>query len=638
MEKEKVIPFNSPEGREITNQLRGRVGPTPANLPAGPDRVIPFDSPEGRQISTERFSPQREYSWSEVLPAARQNLPGSARQFYGDVATAVLNPIDTAVATAQLAGGAAMAALPEGARNWLMSVGNNPERMQQSIDMARAAGGQLADRYGTMAGFRRALAEDPVSVAADFSTLLSGGAGATARIAPTASRTLQSAADFTNPLLPMAALSEAKVPLTDRTVGQNLSVAGGTLWDAVTGNAGERVARNIITAALGEQNIPTIAQLTDPRTRNMPAGEAVLAAGVNRPQFQALARNVAEPDPQNLFFQQEQAAQAQRQGLLSAVTPDLEQATTARSAVTDPMFRQTRVPPQPVNTQPILENIDRIIQENVGNKALVSAMNTVREGVQDSTNSQQLSSVVSSINALLDSKENKFIRTNLNEVKRQVVESVPGLQEARQTFAEMSAPVNQAQVLREMQARLTGPLDAERPGQFMRVLGQGEEALIKSRTGTPIFQEGDLMRMLTEEQGRAVTEVSDQLRRQAEMTRQADRGRAGLLNILEENRPLGARIPNVLNRTVMIANRTLNLLEGRVSKATQSALENAMLSGENLSTFINSRPITERGLIRDALNAANEAANIDQFRNLGVIEQLTEEEQPFRAELRGMAR
>ena len=642
MEEEKVIPFGSQKARELLNQSQiGRVGPVPANLPqeaqTSQSGVIPFESPEGRRMLG-NLTGQRDYSWSEVLPAARQNLPRSARQFYGDVATAVLNPIDTAVATAQLAGGAAMAALPEGARNWLMSVGNNPERMQQSIDMARAAGGQLADRYGTMAGFRRALAEDPVSVAADFSTLLSGGAGATARIAPTASRTLQSAADFTNPLLPMAALSEAKVPLTDRTVGQNLSVAGGTLWDAVTGNAGERVARNIITAALGEQNIPTIAQLTDPRTRNMPAGEAVLAAGVNRPQFQALARNVAEPDPQNLFFQQEQAAQAQRQGLLSAVTPDLEQATTARSAVTDPMFRQTRVPPQPVNTQPILENIDRIIQENVGNKALVSAMNTVREGVQDSTNSQQLSSVVSSINALLDSKENKFIRTNLNEVKRQVVESVPGLQEARQTFAEMSAPVNQAQVLREMQARLTGPLDAERPGQFMRVLGQGEEALIKSRTGTPIFQEGDLMRMLTEEQGRAVTEVSDQLRRQAEMTRQADRGRAGLLNILEENRPLGARIPNVLNRTVMIANRTLNLLEGRVSKATQSALENAMLSGENLSTFINSRPITERGLIRDALNAANEAANIDQFRNLGVIEQLTEEEQPFRAELRGMAR
>jgi hypothetical protein len=641
MEEEKVIPFGSQRARELLNQSQiGRVGLVPANLPqegqAVESGVIPFESPEGRRLLG-NLTGQREYSWSEVPAAARQNLPRSAKQFYGDVATAVLNPIDTAQSMAQLAGGAAMAVLPERAQNWLMSVGNDPQKMQQSIDMARAAGGELADKYGSMAGFRRALAEDPVSVAADFSTLLSGGATATARVAPTTARILQSGADLTNPLMPAAALNNAVIPGTGRTAGQNISAVTGTLWDAVTGNAGERVARNIITQALGEQNIPTIAQLTDPRTRNMPAGEAVLAAGVERPQFQALARDVTRADPNNIFFQQEEAGKAQRLGMLPAVTPDLDQARTARAQASDPLYQAARDPNLPVDTTPIIQNIDAVLQANPGNTQLTKVLTEVKSGLGKSITAEQLASVDDNIRRLLADSDNKFIQGNLKDVRNQIISVIPGMQEARQTFAQMSAPVNQATILNEMQRRLVSPMEQERPGQFMRVLGEGEEALIRTSTGAPRFREGDLMRILTEEQGAAVTELSDQIMRQQRMGQLADRGREGLMDILIENRPLGARIPNVLDRAIMIANRTLNMIEGRVSKDTKVALERAMLSGGDLSDFIKSRPIAEQGIIRDAINAASETANINQFRNLGVIEQLTEED-PFRAELRGMAR
>jgi len=637
MDEDEIIPFNSPRGREILNQRQGAVGSAPENIRANDGEVIPFSSQQGRQMLGNAVG-QRNYSWSEVPAAARQNLPGSARQFYGDVVQAVLSPIDTARSAFQLAGGAAINALPEGAQNWLMSVANNPERVQESINMARAAGGFYADRYGSSAGFRRALAEDPVSVAADFSTLLSGGAGATARVAPNVSRTLQSAADFTNPLMPLAPLSETVVPGTGRTVGQNISVAGSTLLDAVRGEGGNRVARNIITQALGEQNIPTIAQLSDPQFRNMPAGEAVLAAGVNRPQFQALARDAAQADPNNVFFQQEQARPIARQQQLAAVTPDLEQARAARTQAADPLYSAARDPNLPVDTAPIIQNIDAVLQANPGNTQLRTTLNEVKRGLRQSKTAEQLSSVNDNIRRLLAARDNQFIQGNLIDVREQINAAIPGMLEARQTFAQMSAPVNQATILNEMQRRLTGPMDQERPGQFMRVLGEGEEALIRTSTGAPRFQQGDLMRILTEEQGRAVTDVSNQLMRERQMDVQARRGAPGLQQIVEQNRPLGFRFPNILNREIMVANRTLNVLEGKVSDATRAALERAMLSGENLSQFINSRPRGEQGLIRDALQSANEFVNINQARNVGLIEQLTDEEQPFRAELRGMAR
>jgi hypothetical protein len=336
--------------------------------------------------------------------------------------------------------------------------------------------------------------------------------------------------------------------------------------------------------------------------------------------------------------------------MLADVTPDETAARTFRQEATDPYFQSAKQ--QVINVTPELRSTFKALPDNILNEARKLAkldpegpgqLNLAGDAIDGRTLSY-ISSAIRDELALPQAKtttgrtQRRMLGDRLDVITREIESQIPDFREGRQVFAELSPPVNQAQVLGEMQSRLTGALDQESPGQFMRVLGRGEEAMLRRSTGYPRYQEGDLMRILSEEQRRAVTEVSDQLSRQAEMTRQADRGRAGLLNILEENRPLGARIPNVLNRTVMVANRTLNLLEGRVSKATQSALENAMLSGENLSTFINSRPITERGLIRDALNAANEAANINQFRNLGLIEQLTDEEQPFRAELRGMAR
>ena len=631
MAERDIIPFSSEEGQQL---LQGRVGPVAQ--PRAQSDIVPFNAPEAQQFLPAQTR-GRNYEWGEIPLAAARNAPGSAANFYGDIVQAVTSPIDTLRSTFQLAGGAAISALPEGAQNWLMSVANDPAKVQESINMARNVGGFYADRYGTGEGFRRALAEDPVGVAADFSTILSGGASATARVAPRASAALQTASNVTNPLTPLAAAGSIPVPLTGRTVAENVTGVGNVVLDAVAGRSGERVARNIITQALGEQNVPTIAQLSDPRFRNMSAGEAVLAAGVNRPQFQALARDVAQVDPNNVFFQREQAGPVRRQETLAAVTPDLEAARAARSQVTGPMYAAARDPNALVDTSGIIANINETIARNPGDTQLRASLNEVKRGLRQSQTAEQLASVSDNIRRLLASRDNQFIQRNLIDVREQINTLLPGMQEARQTFAQMSAPVNQATVLNEMQRRLTGAMDNERPGQFMRVLGEGEEALLRTSTGAPRFQEGDLMRILTAEQGRAVTDVADQLRRERTMDVQARRGAAGLAEILEENRPLGFRIPNVLNRTVMVANRTLNILEGKVSNQTRAALEQAMLSGENLNQFLNGLPNDTRGIVSQAIRDAGSMVDRGGLRNVGVLQGAIEEgEQPFRAELRGM--
>ena len=607
----------------------------PARQPSAPMTQQPQD--DGWREST-RFAapgaptPPRDYTWSEVPRQAVRNFPSSLGGVYMDTLSAITSPIETGKAMAQMLGGAAISALPEGGQQWLMSVANDPAKMQESINMARAAGGQIAQDYGTAAGFRRKLAEDPAAVLADFSILFSGGAAATARTAPTASAALRFAEDLTNPLALAPALAETRIPGTQTSLSQ----VGTTARDFVTGAGGERVARNIITEALGPQNVPTIAQLTDPRFRDMSAAEAVLASGVNRPQFQALGAQVARSDPQNLYFNREEAQRAQRQQSLAAVTPDEQRARAFRSEAADPYYQAARE--QVVSVTPDLRSSLNALPNNILNEARKLArldpegpgqlnlagdvidgrtMGYISAAIRDELAKPQATTTTGRT-------QRRMLGERLDVITREMESQIPDFRTGRQVFAELSPEVNQAQVLSEMQRRLTGPLDQERPGQFMRVLGEGEEAMLRRSTGSPRYQEGDLMNILSAEQGRVVTDVSDQLTRQAEMARLAQRGQEGLLEILAENRPLARRIPGMLQREVLLANRAISLLEGRVSKTTQDALRRAMFSGEDLNRFMNSVPSTERRIVNQVIDQVFDAQNL---RNVGLIERLQEEEE-----------
>jgi hypothetical protein len=172
----------------------------------------------------------------------------------------------------------------------------------------------------------------------------------------------------------------------------------------------------------------------------------------------------------------------------------------------------------------------------------------------------------------------------------------------------------------------------------MRVLGEGEGAMLRRSTGYPRYQEGDLMRILSEEQGQAVTRVSDQLTRQAEMRRQASEGMEAMRQIIKENENVLPRLPNVLNRAVMIFNRTMRALGGNVTKNTQAQLDQAMRSGQDFNALLNSIPASERSAVVQALSKVGSELSPDKPRNIGLMGTLAEEtEEPFRAELRGMA-
>jgi hypothetical protein len=648
MEEDKVIPFNSSEGREITNQLRGRVGPTPANLPAGPDGVIPFDSQEGRQITSERVLPPRDYTLSEIPLAAVRNLPRSAADFYGGLVEAITSPVETATAMLDIGAGALRSATPKPVRDFIDRIDRDPAAAERATEVAKAAGQFYADSYGDVSKIKRKLAEDPVGVLADFSTIMSGGAMAAGR-SPQLAAGLQRAADLTNPVMPLTQAVQGRVPGTQSTVPELIGKGVGAGMDLVSGDLGVTMARRTLRQALGPDNLLRAQQMNTPQFDRLTAGEAAIGAGIFSPEIQALQAIAADRSPQ-VYGQLRRQGETERKGLLAAVTPDEATARTFRQEASDPYFKAAKQ--QAINVTPELRSTLKALPDKILNEAREIAKLDLEGPGQlnlagDAIDGRTLSYISSAIRdelALPQAKtttgktKRRMLGDRLDVITREIESQIPAFREGRQVFAELSPPVDQARVLNEMQRRLADPFDQERPGQFMRVLGEGEGAMLRRSTGYPRYQEGDLMRILSEEQGQAVTRVSDQLTRQAEMRRQASEGMDAMRQIIKENENVLPSLPHILNRAVMVFNKTMRAIGGNVTKNTQAQLEQAMRSGQDFNALLNSIPAGERSAVVQALSKVGSELSPDKLRNIGLMGTLAEEtEEPFRAELRGMA-
>jgi hypothetical protein len=105
----------------------------------------------------------------EVASRAISNIPSSFGSLVGNVVEAVTSPVQTAKSVLDLGAGILQNVLPE---SLVQAVGEN----KASRDVASRVGQFYADRYGSVEGAKRAIAEDPVGVLADVSTILTGGA------------------------------------------------------------------------------------------------------------------------------------------------------------------------------------------------------------------------------------------------------------------------------------------------------------------------------------------------------------------------------------------------------------------------------------------------------------------------------
>jgi hypothetical protein len=189
----------------------------------------------------------------------------------------------------------------------------------------------------------------------------------------------------------------------------------------------------------------------------------------------------------------------------------------------------------------------------------------------------------------------------LNDFVNVFETKIPEYGQARRTFSELSVPVNQAQVLREMVSVLEKPGGGERIQPFLNVLGRGEKAMLKRAGGQGAPRYESLSEVLTPDQIAKVREVAKQLETEAAIGQQITAGQQRASDLIKEEL-VNHRIPNPLNNLVAIANKLLETLGARVGKGTVAKLAESSLSANTFDELLATLPAKERSSLMKAMS------------------------------------
>lgn len=137
-------------------------------------------------------------SWADVPGRALSNVPESAARTAQALIYPIMHPVDSVVALGNMANGAM----------WKVAgaagIEQDPQDKARNEAQLDAVGAFFKSRYGSLDALKKTLAEDPVGVAADLATVLSGGGAAAARAPGVVGRAGQAVAKAGRAIDPLA--------------------------------------------------------------------------------------------------------------------------------------------------------------------------------------------------------------------------------------------------------------------------------------------------------------------------------------------------------------------------------------------------------------------------------------------------
>jgi len=441
----------------------------------------------------------------------------------------------------------------------------------------------------------------------------------------------------------------AAIPFVLPALGQLGYKGAEKFIDLVTGQSPKVKAGKIAREAAGE-NLEAIKNALAKSIEGETAGQA--AAYVKQPAFQALADLAERKDISGETFRKLSAQQIARQKQLAEVSPLLSEAEATRTAITAPMYERAFA-----SDVQRMEDAARMAQlktqqqsgglfpGSLGKAEIVPQLEAMKDNpiikdaakvAKDLASSEgiDIGNPMSSLQGLhymkiaidrqfsdktASTALQKYQEKALQNTKQRLLQAIEGTETeiglspayglARQKYAELSKPINQAMILDELQKILKAPGGiGEKETAFLNVLGAGENALIKRAGGQPRF--GGLRETLTPEQMRAFEDVAAQLQINKLASEQAIAGRQALTDILAKQKQF--RLPGILGgRYTQAANIAIDEIADRVGEKTMNALIEGMRSGKSANELLNTLPAGERdNLLRVMIGVARKTQGL----------------------------
>ena len=395
----------------------------------------------------------------------------------------------------------------------------------------------------------------------------------------------------------------------------------------------KQLAAQIARASLNTPQQVTAARtaLQAPEAAGLTAQQALARGGVIAPGAQAtIEKTVKKTGAIDTRAAIEASQEAARKSTIRNVTPDLQAAVDARRAASKPLYEAADQAVVPIDSA-LTDVISRMPEGTLAAAANIAKMEgrpfimgktapgkmvempgqfdiagkpiMVREQGQTATITGEsmhyikraLSDIAYGPTATTGAGRDTQLaaRKLLDDYVKVFETKVPQYGQARQVFSDLSAPVNQAQVLKEMLSVLEKPGGGERIGPFLNVLGRGEEAMLKRAGGRGGARFESLSEVLTPEQIAKVREVARQLETQTVVGRQVSDGQQRATELIKDELP-NYRLPNIFNVFATTANKVLDTLGQKVSEKTLKTLANASLSAKSFDELIAALPGEER--------------------------------------------
>jgi hypothetical protein len=558
-------------------------------------------------------------SWGDVAGDAAVNAIPSTVKMAGGIVHAVAHPIDTFNGLADVLEGATRKLAENNAPtkayvDFMDNLfGTQPEAKARTIALANQVGGVYKQRYGTEAGFKKSLAEDPAGVFADLSMLLGGaggvlrtgakvaGAGDTAAMLGKVADVADTAATVTNPMTyAMKATGAVAAP-----VARGISAVATPLLMGAK--------NNFLLNAVGKRGEEITNALRDTGRILVPgtqptAGE--VAAGVGETKFSA-AQKAAESVLPTEYFDRSALNRAAHQAALEKVSGTPAQqadALAVRAGNADELYTKAKAQVVPTDTA-----LNDILKRPAVQSALSTAEDIARnEGAgfnirprptaeitgRDTLTNAPVEPPKYSIGDLhyvkiaLD-KMLKPGQTGVSAAEQSALGNArtalvkwmntksPDYSAARATYERQSVPINQQEVGQVLKDALENPvLPSERRGVFATAMDNAAST-IKKATGQSRFQKLD--EVLSPAQIKIVNGVRADVERQALMEAQAKAASSAAPNINTASGDMlaqatgGAAVPGMLSRVTMAANAIMKRLEGRIDKKLAIELAADML-------------------------------------------------------------
>jgi hypothetical protein len=375
------------------------------------------------------------------------------------------------------------------------------------------------------------------------------------------------------------------------------------------------------------------------------AQQALAQGKVVAPGAQAVIQKTISKTSPAVQASKELADETARMSTIKEITPDLDAAIKARKAAADPFYKAADAVIVPIDKD-VAAILARMPEGTLASAANIAKMDgrpfvmgkttapsMQPTGVLDAAGNPVMREVAGST-AELTGESMHFIKRALSDVAygppaagigrdtqiaardllkeyTKVFETkVPAYGQARAIFSDLSAPVNQAQVLKEMASVLEKPGGGERIGPFLNVLGRGEEAMLKRAGGKGAPRYESLAEVLTPEQLQSVRAVADQLATDASVGKQISAGQQLATKLLKDELP-NYRLPNIFNVIATTANKVLDVLGLKVGEKTIREISKAGETAQSFDELLALLPGQDRVKVLKAISDPDTWAKIN---------------------------